>query len=481
MNAPESTAPAATGGQPPQESQVARSAHLGWRGTAVGAASSRGRIGVLFGLLLVWLFFEFGRPPTPPGAPLLISAALFVDWLGKRDKQWSRQSPWWFVLLAVVAVGVVIAPNTYSAYFYTRFMAILLLGMCLPLQGLITSVRRLRLWIYTFIAVSVYVGAWATTHGGFGPGGGAAGQDENYVAALMAMAVAFAYFSIFAEKRLLPRLLLALSIVIFVAAIALAQNPSRGGFLALCAVALYCLARSPRKVLGASVLAGGAIALFAFAGPGFWKEINSTSDVHEGTGDLRLELWAAGVRMWKGNPVLGVGAGNFTWVIEKYQTPEQFEKFDRGLGGGIIAHSMLVECIAELGSAGAIAALVLIVATWRGLDKVIQQIPGPGKAPTDMDPELAQLRCYADGLRGAIVAIMVAGTFLSLLYYSHLWVLLAVGSAVPFVYRLVHGPALGGESARLPAGRGSSPIRGRVLSPQAPFNRGPCIGSREPS
>jgi O-antigen ligase len=426
-------------------------------------------------LSLVWLLFEFGRPPTPPGIPLLISAALFVYWLGRKDKQWGRQTPWWFVLLAVVAVGVTFAPNTYSVYFATRWMATLFLGVCLPLQAMVTTVRRLRLWIHSLIGVSVYVGAWAAAHGGYGPSGGAGGQDENYVAALMAMATALSYFSLFAEKRLIPRLLLGFSIVIFVAAIALADNASRGGFLALCAVALYGVARSPRKLLGLSVLVAGGIALFAIAGQGFWKEIDSTADVHEGTGDVRLELWGLGVSMWRAHPLLGVGAGNYRWVVGDYQTEAQMVKFGHSLTGSIIAHSLPVECIAELGSAGAIALLVLLWCTWRDLGKVVHQIPPPREAPPELDPDLAQLRCYADALRGAILAIMVAGAFLSMLWYSHLWVLLAVGSAVPFVYRRIHQREAGGQRAPLPSGQGAPPRRGRGLLPKVPFNPGPGL------
>jgi O-antigen ligase len=449
--------------------------HQGRAGARGNASPARARVGTLFVLSLVWLLFEFGRPPTPPGIPLLISAALFVYWLGRKDKQWSRHNPWWFVLLAVVAVGVTFAPNTYSVYFCARWMATLFLGVCLPLQALITTVRRLRLWIYALIGVSVYVGAWAAAHGGYGPSGAAGGQDENYVAALMAMATALSYFSLFAEKRLIPRLLLGFSIVIFVAAIALGENASRGGFLALCAVALYGVARSPRKVVGFSVLAAGGIALFAIAGQRFWKEIDSTADIHEGTGDVRLELWGLGVRMWQAHPLLGVGAGNYRWVVGDYQTEAQMVKFGHSLKGSIIAHSLPVECIAELGSAGAIALLVLLCCIWRDLGKVIRQIPPPRQAPPDLDPELVQLRCYADALRGAILAIMVAGAFLSMLWYSHLWVLLAVGSAAPFVYRRIHGPEAG-EPARLSTGRGTPPRRGRGLLPQASFNPGPGRG-----
>jgi hypothetical protein len=34
-----------------------------------------------------------------------------------------------------------------------------------------------------------------------------------------------------------------------------------------------------------------------------------------------------------------------------------------------------------------------------------------------------------------MLAILVNGVFLSLLYFSHLWILLALGSAIPHVYR----------------------------------------------
>jgi O-antigen ligase len=460
-----------SGGSLSRMVRVAPFSNQGLRHAAIGASWSRDRIGIPFGLALVWLLFEFGRPPTPSGIPLAISAVLFVNWLLKRDKQWSRQAPWWFVLLGVVAVGIFFATNTYSAALNLRLMTTLFLGVCLPLQALITSVRRLRLWIYAMIAVSAYVGAWAITHGGYGPSGGGGGQDENYVAALMTMSTSLAYFSIFADKRLLPRMLLAACIIIFIGAMALADNASRGGFLALCAVALYGLARSPKKGTGVGVLAIGAIALFAIASPAFWKEIDSTTDVHQGTGDIRLEIWAAGMRMWKANPVLGVGSGNFRWVIGNYQTPEQYAKFGHSLTGTIIAHSLPVECIAELGSAGGIATIVLIVATWRGLGRVIREIPGPGKALSNIEPELAQLRCYADAIRGAILAVLVAGTFLSLFYYSHLWVLLAVGSAVPFVYRRIAGLDAGGALVGTGGKLSATQVRGPGAMPAAPVIR----------
>jgi O-antigen ligase len=423
------------------------------------------RLSPVFVLSLLWLLFDIGRPPTPSGVPLLISAVLFFDWINKKDKQWSRQSPWWFVLLGAIAIGILFAPNSYAVYFNTRLMGILFLSVCLPLQALVTSVRRTRVWILAFIGIAFYVGAWAMTHGGYGPAA-SNGQDENYVATLMTMGVALAYFALFAEKKLVIRLLLGFAMAVNVGAMAVAFNPSRGGFVGLCAVAAYCLARSPRKMLGLGILGSVAVALLLVAGPSFWKEIDTTADYQEGTGDVRIEVWKAGLRMWRANPVFGVGSGNFRWVIGEYQTAEQTAKFGRSLGGSIIAHSMHVELLAELGLLGVLAEVVLLWRTWTGLGKIRVKKPGPGQPP--VHPDLIRLSCYADALRAAILAVLVTGTFLSLLYYSHLWVLLAVGSALPFVHRRILEQQSAGESPEPPAPRRPAQNRGKRPVPPAP-------------
>jgi O-antigen ligase len=409
---------------PPLRSSISAAAHEG------------GRLGLPFSLLLIWLFFEFGRPPNPFAIPLLISTALFFFWITRPDKQWTRYSVWWLVLLGVMVVGTLLSANTYAAYWSTRNMAVRFLCICLPLQAFTTSVRKVRLWIYSFIAVATYVAWWAAWHGGYGPSGSAGGQDENYVATLMGMGVGLAYFAFLADKRLIPRILLVLSIVVFVAAIALGANPSRGGFLGLCAVALYCLSRSPRKLTGAGVIAAIGLSLVIFAGPRFWKEIATSGDYQDGTGDVRIELWKSGLRMWQAHPLFGVGSDNFRWVINDYETAEQYAKFGRALGGTMVPHSLWVEMLAEVGTLGAIATLLLLFHTWKGLSRLRSEIAGSGP---QVGTELTQLACYVDATRAGIIAVLVNGTFLSLYNYSHLWLLLALGSALPFVYRKKRG------------------------------------------
>ena len=419
------------------------------------------RLGVLFVILLVWLGFEFGRPPNAFKIPMMISIVSFAAWGVRSRKQWTPQSWGFLALLAAMAAGVPFAENTYAAYRTTTAMAVMFLCVCLPLQSLVTTVRRVRVWIYTFLAVAGYVGVFAVFHGGYGPSGAAGAQDENYVAALMGMAIPLAYFPLFVEKRPAVRALFIAAIIIFVGAIALGENPSRGGFVGLCAVALYCLARSPRKALGLTVFLVGGAALLVLAGPAFWAEIRTSTDLQTGTANMRLEIWKIGVRMWKENPLIGVGPDNFRWVIGFFQSPEQWVKFDRSLAGSIIPHSLPVELLSELGIVGVLAAGGLIGWTWVGLGKVRTALSRRGNPVRD-DPAAAELRCYADAVRGGILAIMVNGVFLSLLYYSHVWLLVAVGSAVPFVYAsLAPHPNPVPESAPTPrprAKRGPSPI-----------------------
>jgi len=406
------------------------------RGTTAdgGARAPRERLGFQFLLLLAWVVFEFGRPPEPMKIPMLIAFVLLGGWLLRANKQWTLQGWCVIALLAEMAVNVPLAVNTYTAFWTTYFMAVTLLCVCLPLQSLVTSIRRIRVWAYTFLAVAAYVGVWAITHDGFGPSGAKGAQDENYVAALMGMAIPFAYFSLFVEKRRIVRMLLMGSILVFVGATVVGF--SRGGFLGLVAAVFYCLARSPRKLRGFVVVAIIGIVAVLFAGPGYWDEMQTISAVDQGTADLRIEIWKIGVRVWQGNPLLGVGPGNFPWVMNTYQSAEQTERFGRGIMA--VAHSLYVELLTDFGIVGVALFGILLWQTRVHLRRIQRSgTARPGQGP--VADNLVALRCYADAVAGGIIAILVNGVFLSLLYFAHLWLLIALAGALSHVSRAQGG------------------------------------------
>jgi hypothetical protein len=390
----------------------------------------RGGLGVVFPLLLVWLYFDFGRPSQTFKLPMLISVVACVGWLMKRNRQWSPWTWAFFALLGVMALGIPLAANSPLALAYSQGMVILFLTVVLPLQAELTTVRRVRIWSRTLVAVCLYVAVWAFFHQGYGPAG-SDGQDENYVSALVGMAVPFAYFAAVAEKSMPRRLLFGLMVVVFCGSMVTQSNPSRGGFLGLCAVVLYCVWRSPRRLLGFGMIAGAAGAVAALAGPAYWAEIGSSSDYETGTGDIRLQIWQIGLRMWRANPILGVGPGNFRWNLDRYMTLAQFDHFGHEMTGSIIAHSLPIELVSELGTIGLIAVLVLIVGTWRQLGRVVKEarLAGP------LARERQALGFFAEAVRASILAVLANGMFLSLLYYSHLWLLIAVGTAIAHIHQ----------------------------------------------
>ena len=247
---------------------------------------------------------------------------------------------------------------------------------------------------------------------------------------MMCMAIPFAYFSIFGETRRRVKLLLILSVVVFTGAVIVSF--SRGGFVGLCAVGLYCLARSPKKLVGGTVVAVVVVAALLFAGAEYWEEMGTITDTSESTADLRLEIWKIGLRMWAANPVFGVGAGNFRWQVGEFQSAEQLDKYGRSLQGSIVAHSLPVELLAELGTTGVIVVGLCCWVTWRNLRRVQRAIPRPRRV-TDVNG-LWPLSCYADAVIGSIIGCLATGVFLSLLYFSYLWLLIALGSAITQVF-----------------------------------------------
>src|SRR5207249_5342708 len=136
------------------------------------------RLGFFFFLLVLYLFFDYGRPSYPMGIPMLISALLFGGWLVSQDKKWSPQVACFFALVVLMLAGVPMAINSYSAFWTTYGMATVLLCTCVPMTSFITSARHIKAWMYSFVGVSVYVGGYAILHHGFGPSGAAGGQDE---------------------------------------------------------------------------------------------------------------------------------------------------------------------------------------------------------------------------------------------------------------------------------------------------------------
>jgi len=448
----------AEGPQPATNALAARVSRVAARAmpsSAKRAVATKGTIGFFASLIMVWIAFEYGRPPNPMNIPLVISVLLFVGWLLRRPKRWGRQLTGFVLLLVVMAIDIPLAANTYSAFWTTYGTAVLFVFILIPLVQFIDSVRRMQRLIQTLLVIALYVGSWAVLHSGYGPAGAAGGQDENYVAAAMSMAFPFAFFSMFAARSVLARVFFAgtAGVVLLACVVSL----SRGGALAMGAVLLYCWITSSRRWLGVAlvVLLIGGLALIpdGLTGGGrrtagvesssllarYWGEVKTSTDTTEDTADLRLELWQIAFRMFLAHPLSGVGPGNFIWNITKHQSEEQFDKYGRELMA--FTHSLYLELLADLGIAGSVLFLMIVYSNFRDLRLVIRRFSRAGsgrRGPPSRDEAQGALPAadqvtvvyYAHAITASLIGLHVAAAFLPFMYQSYLWTVSAMALAL---------------------------------------------------
>ncbi len=429
---------------------------------AGAVAAAGGAVGFRF--LLLYFVLEFARPQDlfpvlgrfRPSWLALVGLGIALLRSGRVSLA-SRVSKGFVLLLIAMTVQVPLAVNTHWAFWSTFAMA----QTFVAYLGIVTFARderRLRLVLWTWIGVHVYLALYALAHRGVGVGGFLG--DENDLAMTLVTALPIAVFLAAAAASRRLRLLGIASALLMV--VGVAATISRGGFLGLVAAILYCLVRSPRKLAGAVVIAALAGVLGVAAPAGYWAEMNTIvtgeQDGREDTGAGRMYEWRVGWRMFRDNPVLGVGPGNFPYRFSEYEGGESWE--GRSLAGRA-AHSFYMTLLPELGIVGAATVLVMIVTGWRGLVRMRRRIAAarPRRSPGDGFRVLCGL-----GLQGGLVAFLVTSAFISTLYYPNLWVLLACmvtlaalpAAASPGSDAPARGAPDAAPSARLDPPRGGS-------------------------
>jgi O-antigen ligase len=132
-------------------------------------------------------------------------------------------------------------------------------------------------------------------------------------------------------------------------------------------------------------------------------------------GSGRLAIWKRGLETLAERP-WGVGA-NVYGVAD-------------ALAGGryMTAHNSLLQVFVELGVPGGLIFISMLVSTWRMNGSVRKGILA--RKPT---PERSELLALTTGLRASMVAIVVAGSFLSQAYGLVLFVIIALSVASAMV------------------------------------------------
>jgi O-antigen ligase len=412
-----------------------RSMPLGKEASETGA-----KRGIGFYLVLISLLVEFGRPqdiipgikiiPFPSIIDLLIGVSVVIS--GKLNVA-NKQTKLYIALLILMVGHVPFATNNYWAAMVLKDM---LLCFCffLGVVSFVDTVEKMKTLVNAWLMVHLVLAILGIMSGGKGVGGWLG--DENDFCMEMNVAVPFAYFMLLGAHNKMSRMLYLSSLCIFV--LTAMVTLSRGGFIGLAAVGFYCWLKSSKK--GMAVVLVGILVIFMliFAPEKYWEEIQSTTDdrtLTVGTGAERLYTWGIGWEMFLGNPVFGVGQGNFPWNFEEYQGGDRFNT--RSLAGRA-AHSMYFTLIPEMGFVGA---LVFFLMAWNNYATVSRLkmlgravLNSRSKHPIKHEGDVAFGVSVGSALEAAMIGYLVSSVFISTLWYPTFWVITALTVALGNLY-----------------------------------------------
>ncbi len=205
--------------------------------------------------------------------------------------------------------------------------------------------------------------------------------------------------------------------------LAVIGTQSRGATLGIGAVFGYLWLQSSRKGAGLAAILVALVVVLIYAPPVYFQRIGTiTNYENESSAEGRIQAWKAGMRMATHN-VLGVGAGNFPNSFPKYRSEDAPVRW-------MTAHSMYFLILGELGILGLLLLLRLIfgnvIENGRLRRELVKKATGPPDSPDPKAaaaPDLQRSVTVLKFMNASMFGFAVAGAFLSVAYYPHIFVL----------------------------------------------------------
>jgi probable O-glycosylation ligase (exosortase A-associated) len=377
---------------------------------------------IFFGLLLVF-FVEYIRPGnlvpvlnvTRPNTiiPLAVLIGTFVT--GSRwsagDLMKELNTRLLLVFLGLVTASFLVAEVTLYAYtVFTTVFGYVMLYWVIVRQ--VTDLSRVK-WLFRTVVFLHVLLAALTPEMFTNPGGrhyinaGTFVGDGNDYALSVNVALPMCLFLLLDARTWKSRILYALTLLLLVSCVVLTQ--SRGGTLALIAIGVYYWAKSERKLVTGLLAAVALVGVMTMAPPQYFDRMNTISQYEDNSAQARLGAWKAAIGMAASNPVMGAGAGQF---------PSNYTRFANKDGGRwMTAHSIYFLMLGELGIPGITVLLSIIimnlVANGRVARRARSALPDTGSLE----------RSLLASLSASLIGFAVAGAFLSVLYYPHIFYL----------------------------------------------------------
>lgn len=381
----------------------------------------------LYWWLLLALFFEYARPgsyfrvlevlPLNAAIPsLLLLMALFAGGLRPWGEIFRDKLAVWPILyVALILLSMAWADVT--TYAYARFNLVLgYLFLFIVIARIVTTASRLRGVFVALIVAHVFL-LWMNPKVVLEPtirhyiiGATFLGDGNDYSLSLCILAP----FAIELARRASSRTAkIVFWLLLVLLLLALIGTQSRGATLGIAAVFGYMWLQSSRKGVGLAALAGVALLVMLWAPQVYFSRLGTIANYQEeSSAQSRISAWRAGFRMGTSN-VLGVGAGNFPNNFPKYRDANAPVRW-------MTAHSMYFLTFGELGILGLAVLIKLLVGNIRANTRLRRHLPPrDGPAGPQLSPNVTTLNV----LNASMMGFAVAGAFLSVSYYPHIFVL----------------------------------------------------------
>jgi len=398
------------------------------------ASQNKENMGVFY-LIIFYLFFEFVRPQLIFPAlkilhlPAITVILLAVSLLFSKKLYFNdRQTIIFIILLVEMGIHGPTARNNYWTFQVFYSMAIIFVAF-IAISNIIDTQYKYKILIKSWLLIFSFLAIWGYFHAElhlpksqrYGMGVGGFLGDSNDFSMAFNMVLPFALFGVFSAKEKTSKICFILLTCLFMLVVILSE--SRGGFLGMASVAIYCWLRSNKKIaLGILMVLLVIFALVA-APPSYWDEIRSISAEQSnpyGTGAQRIYSWKLGWQMFLDNPIIGVGQGNYPWYIVDTENELGLIWKARSLGGRA-AHSLYFTLLSELGLLGAIlflAMLIFSITDLRFIKKVTRNFGG-----VFVNDEAKKAYYMALALEGSLIGFLTSSVFISTLYYPNFWIL----------------------------------------------------------
>jgi len=346
-----------------------------------------------------------------PGMILTIALTFFFIQSNRFSIIFNKQILLVCLFTALLIVFVPFAKNNYFAFQIAKGM-VLMLPFLFSIAILIKDLHRLHRLIWLIVFFTAFVAVYGLTHSGRGVSGVVA--DENDLALFLVTFLPFSFFLLAQRPSGLKKIML-LS-VIALSILSVVATWSRGGFVGLVAMlgVYFWFSKNKAKVLlFIAVLVG---VLFAYGGEEYIQEISGITETGGGTAQGRIQSWKAGWHMFLDHP-LGVGGNNFPMHFPDYQS----DYFSREMWGRV-AHSLWFTLIPETGIIGILIFLCLLKTNVKNIC-LLRKFRSKNNTNDYSDIYKKYYFDLSTAFIASFVGFFAAGTFLSVLYYPHFWLL----------------------------------------------------------